>query len=240
MSTQPPAPADLPPSPVVRRLVESLPAGRKAGPVFFNGDACIPAKLPAHLDVVLPSAGEERAREWLARGAAHVYLGDAVLQDSTLVERLAVGNAGRIGIYAPAQRMAVSWNLDCHSNADFKVVTPSVCEPCWEILTASGRRTGTHLHWWLGEMFQRGAAGALIRVDIADDNDINILRGLTEAWSERLWIGPLDDARPDYEAWVMQAGAARIVITPPVSDDHPYLASLRAPVPAPARRQASA
>lgn len=234
--TPAPKPAEhLLPPPVVRRLVEALPAGRKAGPVFFNGDADT-AQDAAQLDVVLPAGDEARARDWLARGAAHVLVGEAALHDSTLVERLGAEFPGRIGVYVPARRMGVSWSLDCDSNADFRVMTPSVCEPAWEILTAGGRATGTHLRWWVGEMFQRGATAVLVRVDVTDDNDLNILRNLGDEWGERLWIGPLADAEPDYASWVDVAGARQLVVPPQVAGDHPYLVALAPPKP-PARKR---
>jgi hypothetical protein len=238
MSVHPTAAKELLPPPLVRRYVESLPAGRKAGPVFFNGDGDIPHRIPASLDVVLPAGDEAHARAWLARGVARVFPGDAALRDSTLVERLATEFPGRIGVYAPARRMGVSWILDSHSNADFRVMTPSVCEPCWEVLTAAGKGTGTHLHWWVGEMFQRGAADVLVRIDTGDDTDINILHGLVEEWGERLWVGPLIDSTPDYASWVAVAGATQLVVTPTVAADHPFLVALEAPPSARKRRRA--
>lgn len=178
--------------------------------------------------VVLPCGSEAEARLWLERTAARVYLGEAALGDSDLVPRLAREfGGGRVGVYVPARRMAVSWSLDTVSNADFRVVVPSICEPCWEILTVDGRGTGTQVAWWVGEMLKRGAVGALVRTDVNDDADLNILAALVEQCGERLWVGPLKQTGPDLEAWVTRAKVSQLVATGAMADNHPYLAAIR-------------
>ncbi|MBI3140314.1 MAG: hypothetical protein HYZ19_00450 [Rhodocyclales bacterium] len=174
--------------------------------------------------LILARAGEAQARQLLSAGAPRVFLGEAALRDATLVERLAAAFGGeRIGVYVPARRMPVNWSMDTVSNADFRVLTPSVCEPCWEILTAEGLPTDTHAAWWIGEMFERGASRALIRVDPADDADLNILAGLTEQWGERLWVAPRAAADPDLQAWVELAGVRRLAVPETVLGNSPYL-----------------
>lgn len=179
-----------------------------------------PPATPAVLaGVVLPTEGEARAAQLLEAGAGRVFVGAAALADCGVVERLAqrFGTAC-VGVYVPAQRMEVSWSFETVSNADFKVVTPSVCEPCWEILRADGSASGTRVHWWLGEMMRRGASAALLRVDIGDDADLNLCAGLAEAVGgdrgERLWLGPLHETAPALADWVAYGRLARIVLPP--------------------------
>jgi hypothetical protein len=228
----------LPPL-TVRQLVERLPDGHEAAPAFFDGDRDVPDEPPAGFDVLLPAADAEHARAWLARSAARVYLGEAALDDGALVERLGAEFTGRVGVYAPARRVEVSWNLEVDSNADFRVVTPSIGEPSWEVLTVDGRGTGTQLGWWLGEMFQRGAAGALVRADVNDDADLNILAALVEQYALGIWVGPLTQAEPDLEAWVTRAKVNRLVVPKALVEHHPFFAAFRR-APGPRRRRAVA
>lgn len=175
-----------------------------------------------------PEGGEAGIRAILDAGAQHVFIGEDALLDGALVEKLVTEyGSGRIGLYVPVRRMQVSWNMDTVSNADFRVMTPSVCEPCWEILRADGTRSGTHAAWWIGEMFRLGATDALIRADIEDDADLNILAGLTERWGERLWLAPLADPAPDFSAWVELGGARQLAASEAVIQNNPYLTALR-------------
>ncbi|MBI4988584.1 MAG: hypothetical protein HZC23_07150 [Rhodocyclales bacterium] len=175
-----------------------------------------------------PEGGEAGIRAILDAGAQHVFIGEDALLDGALVEKLvAEYGSGRIGVYVPARRMQASWSMDIDSNADFRVMTPSVCEPCWEILRADGSGSGTHAAWWIGEMFGLGASGALIRVDIEDDADLNILAGLTERWGDRLWLAPLNEANPDLEAWVGLGRASRLAVPDAIYQNSPYLKALR-------------
>jgi hypothetical protein len=171
--------------------------------------------------IVLPSAGEARAAALLEAGAARVLLGEAALLDSELVTHLAERyGAERIGLYVPARRMSVSWSFDTTSNADFKVVTPSLCEPSWEVLRANGGGTGTFAGWWIGEMRKRGATEVLVRVDMRDDADLNLCAGLVEDLGEALWLGPLHDVAPKLDDWIAYGQLRRLVL--PAEQYHPY------------------
>lgn len=219
---------DLRPAVSVRRLCESLPAGEDEPPVFLIDCNLIPADPRRIEGIVMPGGGKARIREILRAGAPRVFIGEDALLDSTLVEVLAAEfGSERIGLYVPVRRMQVSWSMDTVSNADFRVMTPSVCEPCWEILKADGSRSGTHAAWWIGEMFSLGASCALMRVDMTDDADLNILAGLTERWGERLWLAPLADPAPDFAAWVELGGARQLAVPDAVIQNSPCLAALR-------------
>jgi hypothetical protein len=187
----------------------------------------IPADPRRIEGVVAPARGKDGLRQLLLAGAPRVYVGEAALLDGGLVETLAAEfGAERIGLYLPLRRMQVNWSMDAVSNADFRVMTPSVCEPCWEILRADGSRSGTHAAWWIGEMFRLGASSALLRVDMTDDADLNILAGLSERWGERLWLAPLADPAPDFAAWVELGGARRLAAPEAMLQNDPYLAAL--------------
>lgn len=175
-----------------------------------------------------PEGGEAGIRAILDAGAQHVFIGEDALLDGALVGKLVTEyGSGRIGLHVPVRRMQVSWSMDIDSNADFRVMTPSVCEPCWEILRADGTRSGTHAAWWIGEMFRLGATDALIQADIEDDADLNILAGLTERWGDRLWLAPLNETNPDLESWVNLGGAARLAVPDALYQNSPYLTALR-------------
>jgi hypothetical protein len=218
----------LRPEVAVRRLCESLPAGEGEPPVFLVDCNLIPADPRRIEGIVMPDGGKARIRAILDAGASRVFIGEDALLDSTLIEELSAEfGSKRIGLYVPVRRMQVNWSMDTVSNADFRVMTPSVCEPCWEILRADGTRSGTHAAWWIGEMFRLGAADALIRADIEDDADLNILAGLTERWGDRLWLAPLADPAPDFAAWVELGGARQLAATETVIQNNPYLTALR-------------
>ena len=218
----------LRPEVAVRRLCESLPAGEGEPPVFLIDCNLIPADPGRIEGIVMPDGGKDRIRAILNAGAPRVFIGEGALLDSALIVELAAEfGSERIGLYLPVRRMQVNWSMDTVSNADFRVMTPSVCEPCWEILKADGTRSGTHAAWWIGEMFKLGAADALIRADIEDDADLNILAGLTERWGDRLWLAPLNEANPDLESWVNLGGAARLAVPDAIYQNSPYLTALR-------------
>lgn len=156
-----------------------------------------------------------RAAALLEAGAPQVLLGEAVLSDTDLPLRLAARfGAERIGLFVPARRMAVSWSFDTVSNADFRVVTPSLCEPGWEILRADGSATGIRVDWWLGEMKKRGIATVLVQVDILDDTDLNVCAGLVEDLGEGLWIAPAGQGEPALADWVRYGKATRLALPP--------------------------
>lgn len=153
--------------------------------------------------VILSGDDEQRAATLLAAGADCVFVGEAALLDSTVVDRLvAAHGAERIGIYAPLGRQSVSWSFETVSNADFKTVTPSHCEPAWEVLRADGSGTGTLASWWLKAVRELGASRFLVRVDIRDDIDLNLCAGLVEDLGDALWIGPLQDPAPALADWI--------------------------------------
>lgn len=165
--------------------------------------------------IVLEAGDEARAAGLLAAGAPCVFVGEAALHDSTMVGRLVAAHGGeRIGIYAPARRQSVSWSFETVSNADFRTLTPSTCEPAWEVLTAAGSGTGTLLHWWLVALRDRGAMQFLVRADIADDTDLNICAGLVETFGGQLWLGPLTDPAPRLDEWIAYGKCRQLALPP--------------------------
>jgi hypothetical protein len=192
-------------SPAIRRLVRFDPAAAgDVGAADFVFDAPgVEAVAAECAGIVLTDGNAMRAATLLAIGAPCVFLGQAALLDSALVERLAAAHGGaRIGIHAPVKRQGVSWSFETVSNADFKTVAPSFCEPAWEVLKADGTPTGTLAAWWLAAMRDLGATHFLVRADIGDDTDLNICAGLVEEFGDALWLGPLDDPAPVLADWV--------------------------------------
>ena len=162
---------------------------------------------------LLPSEPLSRARELLATVPGRIYLGHAALVDGAAVGRLAAEfGSERIGIYVPARRMEVSWAIDTLSNADFKFMRPSVCEPCWEILDGAGGRTGTHAAWWIGEMLSSGASSAFVRVEMEDDADLNICAGLVERFGERVWLSPHGCSDEQLARWAVEGKARQLAL----------------------------
>ncbi|MDD5241831.1 MAG: hypothetical protein PHG47_08965 [Sulfuricella sp.] len=202
-----------PVSEITLRRWASPEDGPFAEPVFiFDGDS-LPEDM-AHVSVVLRTAGRERAREFIARGAERVLLGEAALLDSGLIETLSKElGTEKVGVWVPARRMEVSWALDLHSNADFRCVTPSLLKPAWEALKNDGSRSGTDAGWWLGQMLERGASLALLGADIADDTDLNLCAELVEQFGSRLWLTPLANPEADLHPWI-QFGQARNLAIP--------------------------
>lgn len=184
--------------------------------LLFRFDA--PENAPRAQDgstAVLRHGDEAGAATLLEAGAPRVLLGEAVLGDADLPLRLAARfGPDRVGLFVPARRMAVSWSFDTVSNADFRVVTPSLCEPGWEILRADGSATGIRVDWWLGEMKKRGISTALVQVDIVDDTDLNLCAGLVEELGEGLWIAPGGEVEPALADWVRYGKATRIALPP--------------------------
>ena len=164
--------------------------------------------------VVLVEGDEQRATTLIAAGADCVFIGEAALLDSTVIDRLvAAHGAERIGIYAPLRRQTVSWSFETVSNADFKTVTPSHCEPDWEVLRADGKGTGTLASWWLAALRDLGPSHFLVRVDIHDDTDLNLCAGLVEEFGAALWIGPLTEPAPNLADWVDYGQCRQIVLS---------------------------
>lgn len=144
--------------------------------------------------IILERGDAARAATLLAAGLPCVLLGETALIDSEMVALLAQAHPGCVGIYAPVRRQAVDWSFETVSNADFKTVTPSCCEPAWEVLKADGTPTGTLAAWWLGALRDLGATQFLVHADLRDDTDLNILAGLVETLGESLWIAPRSEA----------------------------------------------
>lgn len=197
------APPAEKPALTVRRWL-AFDEGTEAGPddFVFDGPG-VEAVAALCAGVVLSDGDEQRAATLIAAGADCVFVGEAALQDSAVVDRL-VATHGRehIGIYAPLRRQTVSWSFETVSNADFKTVTPSHCEPAWEVLRADGTGTGTLAGWWLKAMRELGASRFMVRVDIHDDTDLNLCAGLVEDLGDALWIGPLLEPAPHLADWV--------------------------------------
>lgn len=165
--------------------------------------------------VVLPIQGAARAAELLASGVRRVLLGEAALADDSIVPGLAGRfGADRVGLYVPARRIEVSWSFETVSNADFKVLAPSVAAPAWEVLRSDGTRTGTQALWWIGEMVKLGASSVLLRVDIDDDADLNLCADCFERFGERVWIGPLASNVRAFEEWVHYGHARQFALPP--------------------------
>ena len=199
----------------------SPPQGR-----FFAVDGDLPGEARRRdCYVLLPIQDDARARELLGAGFAGVLLGEAALKDSRTLAELAVEfGQERVGVLVPVRRMQVSWTMDTESNADFKVMRPSLCEPSWEVLTGAGVRTGTLARWWIGEMLKLGAGSALIQADIADDADLNIAAGLMEEFHGRLWFAPREQREPRLDDWIRYGQVNQIVL--PQATFSAYLGSL--------------
>lgn len=167
--------------------------------------------------IVMPAGDEQRASTLIAAGADCVFIGDAALRDSTVIDRLvAAHGAEHIGIYAPLRRQSISWSFETVSNADFKTVTPSHCEPAWEVLRADGTGSGTLAGWWLMAMRELGASRFLARVDIGDDTDLNLCAGLVEEFGDALLMGPLLEPAPRLADWVEFGQCRQIVLPEPI------------------------
>lgn len=177
------------------------------------------ARLLEHLhwvedvQVALGSESEEDACQLLLAGAQRVFLADAALRDSTVITRLVkrFGNS-RIGLHVPVQRQAVSWSFETESNADFSVVTPSLCEPTWEVLKADGQSSGVRAIHWVEAMLQHGVSSVLLRADLQDDADLNLCAGLIEMAGDRLWVGPRTQTSFVLGDWIDFAHVTRVAL----------------------------
>jgi len=210
-SAVPPVPTF--PALAIRRWL-AFEDGKDVEPDDFVFDAPgIEAVAALCAGVILASGDEQRVATLLAAGADCVFIGEAALQDSSVIDRLvAAHGADRIGIYAPLARQSVSWSFETVSNADFKTVTPSHCEPAWEVLRANGAGTGTLAPWWLKAMRELGASRFLVRADIHDDTDLNLCAGLVEDLGDTLWIGPLAAPSPHLADWVDYGQCRQLVL----------------------------
>lgn len=153
--------------------------------------------------VLLAGESELVATALLNAGAKKVFLGEIALFDSSVVTRL-VHQFGseRIGLNVPVQRQSVSWSFETVSNEDFNVVTPSLCEPVWEVLKANGEPSGVRAAGWIDVMLHHGVSTVLLRADISEDADLNLCAGLVESLGSKLWVAPLNDPQPPIADWV--------------------------------------
>lgn len=164
--------------------------------------------------IILADGDEQRATTLLISGAERIFIGEAALRDNQVVTRLcAAHGANRIGVFAPVRRQAVSWGFETTSNADFKTVTPSYCEPTWEILLADGTPTGALALWWLTTMRELGATQFVVRTTISDDADLNLCADLIERLGGSLWLTPAADNSVPLADWI-QYGQARQLALP--------------------------
>lgn len=174
-------------------------------PTFLH---CTPRllSLPGRVmnaQVVLLGEPEEMAVALLNAGAKKVFLGEAALYDSTVVSRLVQAfGSERIGLHVPVLRQSVSWSFETESNEDFCVVTPSLCEPVWEVLKTNGECSGVRAASWINVMLQHGVSTLLLRSDLGDDTDLNLCAGLVETVGDKLWVAPLTDTVPAISDWI--------------------------------------
>ena len=182
-------------------------------PLVFDSPA-LPASLGGWAGVVAVRGDEARIAALLERGAARVFIGDAALADPAVIERLQRFGAARLGLYMRARRMANQWSFDATSNADFRIVVPSVCEPAWELLRSDGAVGATHAHQWIERTMQRGARLVLMQVDISDDADLNLCAGLAERLGDTVCFAPADDPAPRLDEWVRYGRVRHIALSP--------------------------
>lgn len=185
-----------------------------AAPLVFDTEQ--PLAAPATCTgVVAARADEARLAQLLEQGFARVFVGDAALADPEVISRLARRyGGGRLGVYARVRRMANQWSFDTVSNADFRIVAPSVCEPAWEVLRSSGEVGATHAHHWLERMARRGAHMVLLHTDLHDDADLNLCAGLVELFGDAVCFAPADDENPRLDEWVRYGQVRRIALPP--------------------------
>jgi hypothetical protein len=199
------------------RCIADATSGSEAGDGAFVVDRpdLDASAIRAAAGIVLPTQGAGRAAALLAAGAKCVLLGESALRDASIVAALgAEFGEGRVGVFAPSRRLAVQWGFDTVSNADFKVLTPSLGAPAWEVVLADGTGTGTHTLWWIGQMLALGAAQALLRVDILDDADLNLCADCVERFGDSVWVGPLADGAPKIDEWIAFGHARRLALPP--------------------------
>jgi len=182
-------------------------------PLLFDSPA-LPAALAGLAGVVVAHGDEARVAALLERGAARVFVGDAALADPAVIARLQAFGAARLGVYARARRMVNQWSFDTHSNADFRVVAPSVCEPAWELLRSDATVAVAHAHHWIEQMVRRGARMVLLQADIRDDADLNLCAGLVERFGDAVCFAPASDDKPPLDEWVRYGQVRRIALPP--------------------------
>jgi hypothetical protein len=200
---------------VVRHLKRFAPDDAASiGPDdFVLDEPGVEAIADACAGIVLADGDEQRATTLLSIGAPRVFIGEAALRDSSIIQRLAAAfGTERIGVYAPAQRQTVSWSFETVSNADFRTVTPSHCEPAWEVLLADGTATGTLVAWWLGALRDLGASQFLVSVAVNDDTDLNLCADLVERYGDALWLEPKAGSVVPLSDWINYGRARQLAL----------------------------
>lgn len=190
-------------------------AAGSAAPVFVVDKLERPLDELSGCHVVMPIGSLDRGRLLLSHDFPTVFIGAAALADASIIDTLAKEfGSERLGVFVRTQRMKVSWAIDRVSNADFKFVAPSICEPCWEILDGQGAPTGTLARWWLQEMAKRGAGKFLVHTAIDDDHDLNICATLIEQLGDQTLISLAEGDTCPLQALVDLAGVRRFVLSP--------------------------
>lgn len=186
---------------LARNIAELSPAV----PAFLHYNPRL-ATLPQwvrNAQILLQDEPEAVVTRLLGAGAKKVFLGEAALFDSSMISRLVkTFGSARIGLQVAVQRQPVSWTFETQSNEDFNVVTPSLCEPVWEVLKADGKSSGVRAHSWIQTMVGHGVSTVLIRSDICDDTDLNLCAGMVESLGDKLWVAPLSDGAPPLADWI--------------------------------------
>lgn len=196
-------------------LASTLDEARRFDGAWVCDSALAPAALPGLAAIWMPRQPAARARALLQRGARRVLLGDAALDDRDAVLGLASEfGADRVGLYVRARRQPNRWSFETSSNADFKTVTPSVCEPTWVVLRDDGTPTALSTHRWLASMQRAGIRSALVQVDIADDDDLNLCAGLVEMLGEQACFAPATQTAPALHEWVQHARVRSMALPP--------------------------
>ncbi|HEY0885826.1 MAG TPA: hypothetical protein VGE20_11120 [Ramlibacter sp.] len=166
--------------------------------------------------VILRAESEEKATALLATGITKVFLGEAALRDAGAVPRLLDRfGPSRLGLHLAVRRQAVGWAFDTESNEDFSVVTPSLCDPAWEVLKSDRQPSGVRADTVVDLMLQRGVESFLVQVDIGDDADLNLCAGMVERLGDKLWMAPLDQPRAPIADWIRYGRAMQLAL--PVS-----------------------
>ena len=172
---------------------------------------------PSHCEGLAVIVEAAAAAELLGRGASIVFVADTPDRVDECVARLsAQAGAFRVGVLVEAAPMEVRWRLECESNADFKTMAPSMPEPCWEVMSPGGLRTGLRADHWLRTLFARGATAAVVEADLSEarDADLNVCACLVEEFGDRLWLAPSGPDPCDLQPWMRFGQARRFVLAP--------------------------
>lgn len=181
--------------------------------VHYSPQLAIGFTRMVNAGVVLGSESEATAIELLDAGISKVFVGEAAVRDVGVMKRLMQRFGGaRVGLHVPVQRQAVRWAFDRESNADFSVVTPSLCAPAWEVLRTNGEPAGMLADSWISAMLRHGVSSVLMRVDIRDDADLNLCAGMVESLGNQLWLAPLTDRNPAIADWIQYGQATQLAL----------------------------